>query len=43
VKRKDETKPNRHNRTHEAILPIYDALGDSIHTAQPFQTRLDPP
>jgi hypothetical protein len=42
VKRKDESKHGTY-RTKETILQIYDALGESIATGQPYQTLLTPP
>jgi hypothetical protein len=43
VKRKDEEKFNGDYRTKRTILEIYDALAESMQTARPYQTRLDPP
>ena len=43
VRRKDEEKYNGDYRTRRVILEIYDAMQESMHTGQPYQTRLDPP
>jgi hypothetical protein len=42
VKRNDEESWGEY-RTKHVILEIYDAIGESIRTGQPYQTRLDPP
>jgi hypothetical protein len=42
VRRKDEAKWGEY-RTKRIILEIYDAMGESIRTAHPCQTLLDPP
>ncbi|MCX6848257.1 MAG: hypothetical protein NTY98_05000, partial [Verrucomicrobia bacterium] len=41
VKRKDEAK-HGHYRTKEAILQVYDALGQTMQTGVAYQTRLAP-
>lgn len=54
VKRKDEARTEQKNAegevvkpgryiTKDTILEIYDALGESIKTGQPYQTGLNPP
>lgn len=43
VKRKDEAKYDGDYRTKRVILEIYDAMVEAMRTAQPYQTRLDPP
>lgn len=42
VRRRDEEKFGEF-RTKRVILEIYDAMGESIRTGQPYQTLLDPP
>ncbi|HEY2763756.1 MAG TPA: hypothetical protein VGJ13_07060 [Pseudonocardiaceae bacterium] len=34
---------DRFTRTKKAILEIYDAMADAIHTGEPHRTVLDPP
>lgn len=43
LKRKDEAKFNSDYRTERVILEIYDALGSSMQTGHPYQTRFHPP
>jgi hypothetical protein len=42
-RRKDEAQWDGDYRTRRVILDIYDAMQESLHTGQPYQTRLDPP
>ena len=42
VRREDEAMHGEY-RTKRAILEIYDAMQQALHTEQPYETRLDPP
>lgn len=43
IVRKNDEKKHGEYRTKRVILEVYDAMADSIHTGQPYQTIVNPP